>query len=184
MRGYVEALQEILNPRLVVSNAGGLELTETQAGGGDPVRLTNPGRAICIHLDRLSNHEAFPWLDVSKGGISKICDYAVVVESRINDEPRTSVLLVELKSRHTDGASSQIANGFILMDWLVALARRHCGARGRLTYRGIVFAEKLPGRTKPRALGRLFETPSSTQEGRPIFRLPRKSAFELSALVQ
>lgn len=184
MSGYVDALRGILNSELIVSGGGGLTLAEAHAQGGPPVTLTSAGRAVCIALDRLGNQERIPWLDASVPGLSQICDYAVVVESAVELEVRTSVLLVDLKSRNTSGAHGQIANGFLLMDWLLALARRHRGASGLLNFRGIVFATGLHGRTDPKGLRRVFGQPADIQEKRPIFRLPRADRYDLAALVQ
>ncbi|MBT9557682.1 MAG: hypothetical protein IV100_16730 [Myxococcales bacterium] len=99
-----------------------------------------------VRISRLDNHACFPWLNVTVIGLAVTSDYALVVESVRPDKLKTAVLLIDMKSKHTGGARGQIGNGFLLIDWLLAMARRRNGARGEVKFRGIVFAEKIPGR--------------------------------------
>jgi hypothetical protein len=164
MTGVLEALREILDPRLIVE--GNICLEEQDASSTtQPTLLHKHGRALLLRPDQLAfaglalPDRLFPFLDARRPALCCLCDYLIFYpragDASAND---LNVVLCELKSGRTDGAAAQLRNGKLVADHILASLALH--GRGRPTavyFRGVVFSNTAPTRHGVRKVDKPLE---------------------------
>ncbi|MBL9100918.1 MAG: hypothetical protein JNL82_08165, partial [Myxococcales bacterium] len=101
----------------------------------------------------------FPFLDARRPALCCLCDYLIFYpragDASAND---LNVVLCELKSGRTDGAVTQLRNGKLVADHILASLALH--GRGRPTtvyFRGVVFSNTAPTRHGVRKVDKPLE---------------------------
>lgn len=151
MSTLLQAIGEVLRPEVLCS--GTIVLREDDPGSScRPVTLRRNGPAVVLKAD---NPEAagagrsvgdwlFPLFRTNEPGIACMCDYIVFYQ-----QPRPPghlfVFLCELKSGVPGGALRQVANGRVLADHVIAMARHHRDVyeAPRIAYRGLIFSTNM-----------------------------------------
>ncbi|MCX4248042.1 hypothetical protein [Paraliomyxa miuraensis] len=166
----LQALRELLDPRVLQEEDGPLVLRERQPGGTFPdtkFKQTARHEIVVLGFEPRSYHNGleldvnewlFPLLDTRRGKppICRSCDYIVFYMPRGSRE--VFVLLFELKSGSTHGAPAQLKNGWLLARYLIDVVRLHGDAEPfpEPIYRGIVLSnDVLRRKGRQRAATRL-----------------------------
>lgn len=151
MRTLLQALEELVEPSVI--QRGAVELCEDDPGSTcPPTVLQKSGRALVVRL--ASPHDGIPtnrWLfplfrvDQAQPPVARSCDYIVFYAPR-DEEAALFVFLCELKSGAGKGAVTQIRNGKLLVDYMLAVAQHHGKVERlpELAFRGIVFSPRAP----------------------------------------
>lgn len=152
MRTVFHAMRELLEPRLVQD--GPLELCEDDAGSTcPPTILQRTGQSVALRFSPWeytngttipTNRWLFPIFDVrcSSPPICRSCDY-ILFYAPSTEPSRLFVFLCELKSGAEKGARTQIRNGKLIADYILAAMRLHGGITqwpAEILFRGLIFA--------------------------------------------
>lgn len=158
MPTLLQAIGEILRPTLV--QRGPIRLEETEPGSScEAITLHKSGQAFVLKPDQSAGgvcpqpgcnltltapDRLFPLFRLDVPGLAAMCDYIVFCQETSGDDARLFVLLCELKSSHVGGSRSQIENGRLLADYILAMASHHHSIRPlpRVERRGLVFSPK------------------------------------------
>lgn len=166
MSALLDGLRELLDPRALID--GNICLVEQDARSTTPETLLHKrGRALLLRPDQLAlpglalNDRLFPFFDARHSSVCCLCDY-LIFYPRAVDPTASSVLYVvlcELKSGKTDGAATQLRNGKLVADHILAAFDLH-GRGPRPTaihYRGVVFSNTAPTRHGVRKVDKPLE---------------------------
>lgn len=155
MNLFIDAIREMVYPGLVCSQ---LTLVENDPGSRvPPIRFHQSAqRPLLLQLDQKlelscehhhpiqleANRRMFPLLNPQTPGVTRCCDYVLFSQATNITDGDLTVLLCEIKTKHTGGALKQIKNTSILVDHLLQLVEYHQSKkRPKIVWRGIVFSE-------------------------------------------
>jgi hypothetical protein len=158
MRTVLQALKELLDPRIVQD--GALELRETDPGSTcQPTKLDRSGQAVALRFEPWSyrsdlqlptNRWLFPLFDVkrSEPPICRSCDY-IIFYAPADETEQIFVFMCELKSGspRTKTTMTQVRNGMLLARYILDVVDLHGNVQKwpDVQFRGLIFAGDAPG---------------------------------------
>ena len=155
MRTFLQALRELLDPRVVQD--GTLELSEPDAGSTCPVTTLNrSGPCVALRfanwayrhdLEIPTNRWLFPLFDVTRSmpPACRSCDY-IIFYAPSDAAERIFVFLCELKSGSPRGSLPQLRNGLLVARYILDVVQLHGAVHHKpdMQFRGLIFAGNAP----------------------------------------
>lgn len=150
---------------------GAIELKESDPGSTiEPFRLTTSWPTLVVRFDGVPcngmtiNDRLFPFFKKGLPDVCKCCDYVILWQKNDSKDSPLYVLLTELKSGNTSGATAQIRNARLLVDYLLDVVRHHRRVdipRDRVQYRGLTFTPRARAQPTGSSNGAIYQPSSS-----------------------